>query len=102
MRTRILSLILICTFNLTNAQEANVKEKKGEGNAIPTFIRFDNTETQYKKGEEEKIWKEFLKTTSSDKLEKIKGRIDQGQRMIIFENQILHWFIHRLSTGCIA
>ncbi|MDX9774158.1 MAG: M4 family metallopeptidase [Bacteroidales bacterium] len=82
----IYGLVFSLTCSFAHAQQVTVKEKKMGDNGIPTFLFFDTDSTQYKKGEEETIWKEYLDITSSDQLEKVKRQTDkQGMEHIVFQ-----------------
>ena len=87
MRSIIISFIIISLSILTiNAQEIKIKEKKVGGNGLPTFVLFDSTGELYTKGEEKKVLKKFLKTTSTDKFEKLKSHTDkQGIEHQVFQ-----------------
>ena len=82
----IFGLVFSLTCSFAYAQQVTVKEKKMGDNGTPTFLLFDTDSTQYQKGEEETIWKEYLNITSSDRLEKVKSQTDkQGMEHIVFQ-----------------
>jgi hypothetical protein len=54
-----------------------VKEKKIGSNGTPTFLLFDIDSTQYQKGNEKAMWKDYLDITSYDQLKKVKSHTDK-------------------------
>ncbi|WP_320111622.1 PepSY domain-containing protein [Draconibacterium orientale] len=73
----IFGLILSLTCSFAHAQQVMVKEKKIGSNGTPTFLLFDIDSTQYQKGNEKAMWKDYLDITSSDQLKKVKSRTDK-------------------------
>lgn len=68
------------------AQEVKIKEKRLTKDSIPEFILFDTDVSTYMKGQEDEIWKKFLKTTTNDKLVKATSRFDeQGMEHIVYQ-----------------
>ena len=59
------------------AQEVKIKEKKLTKDSIPEFILFETEVSTYMKGQEDEIWKKFLKTTTNDKFVKATSHFDE-------------------------
>lgn len=79
-----IALTMVCSFSYS--QETAIKEKKMGDNGTPTFLLFNKDSAQYQKGEEDKIWKEYLGVSSFDKFEKVKSRTDkQGTEHLVFQ-----------------
>ncbi|AHW61932.1 hypothetical protein SAMN05444285_14426 [Draconibacterium orientale] len=73
----IFGLILSLTCSFAHAQQVMVKEKKIGSNGTPTFLLFDIDSTQYQKGNEKAMWKDYLDITSYDQLKKVKSHTDK-------------------------